>query len=152
MKHNFHELKVWERAMDFVTEVYRLTQSFPKEELYGLTSQARRAATSIALNIAEGSGASSDAEFTRFLEMARRSVYEVMTALEIALRLGYCSQPKVTELVAEANEIAAMITGLVKHLAKEKASPKLTSPLYSVFCTLYSQLSACRKSSPSWTR
>ncbi len=121
MKHNFHELKVWERAMDFVTEVYRLTQSFPKEELYGLTSQARRAATSIALNIAEGSGASSDAEFTRFLEMARRSDYEVMTSLEIAVRLGYCTQPTIAKMADEANEIAAMLTGLIKHLANEKA-------------------------------
>jgi four helix bundle protein len=65
-------------------------QEFSKDELYGLMSQTRRAATSIALNIAEGSGGSSNAEFIRFLEMARRSVYEVITALEIAQRLGYC--------------------------------------------------------------
>jgi four helix bundle protein len=121
MKHNFRDLKVWARAMDFVTEIYRLTQTFPKEELYGLTSQARRAATSIALNIAEGSGASSNAEFIRFLEMARRSDYEVMTSLEIAVRLGYCTQPMISQMAGEANEIAAMLTGLVKRIASEAA-------------------------------
>ena len=114
MKHDFHELKAWAKAMDFVTQIYQLTQTFPKEELYGLTSQPRRATTSIALNIAEGSGASSNAEFIRFLEMARRSVYAVITALEIALRLKYCKQPQVSRLTDEANEIAAMLTGLIK--------------------------------------
>ncbi|MEW5717545.1 MAG: four helix bundle protein [Chloroflexota bacterium] len=120
MRHNFHELKVWAKAMDFVTEIYQLTQIFPKEELYGLTSQTRRAATPIALNIAEGSGGSSNAEFIRFLEMARRSVYEVITALEIALRLKYCKQLQVSRLTDAANEIAAMLTGLINRLASEK--------------------------------
>ena len=119
MKHNFHELKVWTRAMDFITQLYRLTQGFPKAELYGLTSQTRRAATSIALNIAEGSGGSSNAEFIRFLEMARRSVYEVITALEIGLRLEYCQAQQVAGLIQNANEIAAMLTGLAKRLSAE---------------------------------
>ena len=119
MKHNFHELKVWSKAMDFVAEVYQLTRVFPKDELYGLTSQVRRAATSIALNIAEGSGGSSNAEFIRFLEMARRSVYEVVTALEIALRLEYCEQAPFMHLTDDANEIAAMLTGLMHRLASE---------------------------------
>jgi four helix bundle protein len=74
--------------MEYVTAIYTSTKTYPKDELYGLTSQTRRAATSIALNIAEGSGGSSNAEFIRFLEMARRSFYEVLTALEIAQRLG----------------------------------------------------------------
>ena len=119
MKHNFHELKVWSKAMDFVTEVYQLTQIFPKDELYGLTSQTRRAATSIALSIAEGSGGSSNAEFIRFLEMARRSGYEVITGLEIALRLQYCQTPQVSILVQEADEIGGMISGLINRLKRE---------------------------------
>ncbi|HEX7587814.1 MAG TPA: four helix bundle protein, partial [Anaerolineae bacterium] len=98
MSQDFHELKVWVKAMEFVTEVYQLTQLFPKEELNGLTSQTRRAATSIALNIAEGSGGSSNAEFIRFLERARRSVYEVITALEIGLRLEFCEQAPIAHL------------------------------------------------------
>ncbi len=84
--------------------------------MYGLTSQTRRAATSEALNIAEGSGGSSNAEFIRFLEMARRSVYEVITALEIARRLKYCKENPIAPLSQEANEIAAMLTGLIKRL------------------------------------
>jgi four helix bundle protein len=118
MGHNFHELKVWIRAMDFVTEIYSLSQTFPKEEMYGLTSQIRRAATSVALNIAEGSGASSNAEFIRFLEMARRSVYEVITVLEIAQRLKYCQEERVKPLSQEASEIAAMLSGLIRRLGQ----------------------------------
>lgn len=102
--------------MEYVTQIYELTKTYPKEELYGLTSQTRRAATSIALNIAEGSGASSDTEFVRFLEMARRPVYEVITALEIAQRLQFCKPQQVDRLTEEANEIAAMLTGLIKKL------------------------------------
>ena len=120
MAHNFHNLKVWSRSMDFVTQLYKLTQLFPKEEIYGLTSQIRRAGTSVPLNIAEGSGASSNVEFIRFLEIAQRSVYEVITALEIALRLGYCSPNQQVELAKEADEIAAMIAGLIKSLRRPK--------------------------------
>lgn len=116
MAHNFRELKVWSRAMAYVTQIYELTKVYPKEELYGLTSQTRRAATSIALNIAEGSGASSNVEFVRFLEMARRSVYEVIAALEIAQRLQYCKPQQTVRLTEEADEIAAMLTGLIKKL------------------------------------
>jgi four helix bundle protein len=116
MKQNYHELKVWSKAMEFAAEVYHLTQLFPKEELYGLTSQTRRAATNIALNIAEGTGGTSNAEFVRFLEMARRSVLEVVTALEIALRLEYCEQAPFMHLTDDANEITAMLTGLIKRV------------------------------------
>ena len=116
MSHNFRELKVWARAMGFVVEIYAFTQAFPREELYGLTSQVRCAATSVALNIAEGSGGSSNTEFIRFLEMARRSVYEVITALEIAHRLKFCKEQQVLPFGKEADEIAAMLSGLIKRL------------------------------------
>ena len=86
--HEFRELKVWQRAMDFATEIYRVSAGFPRSEQFGLTSQIRRAATSIPLNIAEGAGAGSNAEFRQFLSYALRSTYEVMTALEIAQRLA----------------------------------------------------------------
>ena len=120
MVHNFRELKVWSRAMEYVTRIYELTKTYPQDELYELTSQTRRAATSVALNIAEGSGGSSNAEFIRFIEMARRSVYEVITALEIAQRLGYCKNPQIAPLAKEADEIAAMLTGLIKRLGEDK--------------------------------
>ncbi len=114
--HKFRELKVWQRAMDFVTEIYRVSARFPSSERLGLTSQIRRAATSIPLNIAEGAGAGSNAEFRRFLSYALRSTYEVMTALEIAQRLGYCSPEKTRELLGKADEIAAMTVGLSRSL------------------------------------
>ena len=100
----------------FAVEIYKLTRSFPKDELYGLTSQIRRAVTSTALNIAERSGNSSEKEFKRFLEFSLRSDYEVMTCLEIALRIGYCNKENYARLTAEADEIAAMIIGFTKSL------------------------------------
>lgn len=115
-KHNFRNLKIYQRAIEFAVELYRLSKSFPKEELYGLTSQVRRAVTSISLNIAEGSGNNSEKEFKRFLEIALRSDYEVMTCLEIALRLDYCRKEDFDRLTTEADQIAAMITGFYKSL------------------------------------
>jgi four helix bundle protein len=114
--HKFRDLKVWQRAMDFVTEVYRISAGFPRSEQFGLTSQVRRAASSIPLNIAEGAGAGSNTEFRRFLSYALRSTYEVMTALEIAQRLAYCSPEKTRALLTEADEIAAMTSGLGRSL------------------------------------
>ena len=115
-KHNFRNLKIYQRSIAHAVEIYRITGNFPKEELYGLTSQIRRAAVSIALNIAEGSGNSSEKEFKRFLEIALRSDYEVMACLEIALRMNFYNQETFTRLTAEADEIAAMIVGFSKSL------------------------------------
>lgn len=115
--HRFRDLKVWQRGMDFVTEIYRSSAGFPRSDQFGLTSQTRRAASSIPLNIAEGAGAGSNAEFHRFLSYALRSTYEVMPALEIAQRLTYFSPEKTQALLSEADEIAAMIVGLSRSLA-----------------------------------
>lgn len=118
-KHNFRNLKIYARSIEFAVEIYTLTKTFPREELYGITSQIRRAAASISLNIAEGSGNTSAKEFRRFLEIALRSDYEVMSCLEIARRLTYCDQEKYNILIAEADEIAAMIVGFSKSLYLE---------------------------------
>ncbi len=118
--HNYKELKVWQKAMDLVVEVYSLTRTFPKDELFGLTSQLRRAAVSIVLNIAEGAGCESDLEFARFLDISLRSAYETVTALQIAARLKYCKQEIVDKLVADAEEIARMETGLIRKLAPNR--------------------------------
>ena len=117
--HRFRELKVWQWAMSFVTEIYKMSRGFPRSEQFGLTSQIRRAASSIPLNIAEGAGAGSDAEFSRFLSFALRSTYEVMTALEIAQRLAYCSPEETQTLQGEADQIAAMIVGLSRSLGSK---------------------------------
>lgn len=118
--HNFRKIKVYQRAIDFAVEIYRVSKIFPKDELFGITSQIRRAVTSISLNIAEGSGNKSNKEFQRFLEIALRSDYEVMTCLEIALKLTYCEREDYEKLIAESDEIAAMIVGFSKSLSSKK--------------------------------
>lgn len=116
MAHKYRELQVWQRAMQLVTDIYALTRGFPREEIYGLTSQLRRAAVSVALNIAEGAGCSSPREFKRFVDIALRSLYETMTALEIAERLSYAAAADIQALMKESDQIAAMIVGLAKSL------------------------------------
>lgn len=112
----FRKLKVWCKAMDFIEKVYKITKKFPAREIYGLASQLRRAATSVALNIAEGSGSGSDNEFNRFLNISLRSSYEVVCGIEVAKRLKYCSNDETNSLLSECNEISAMIFGLKKKL------------------------------------
>ena len=115
-KQKFRQLAVWQKAMDLIGDVYRVTTRFPTEELYGLTSQLRRAAVSIAMNIAEGSGADSDQEFKRFLVMASRSGYEVMCGIEVAMKLEYLSGKQGIEALDKLEELSAMIHGFVKTL------------------------------------
>lgn len=114
--HNFRKLKIYQKAIDFTVKIYMLTKSFPKDELFGLTNQIRRAVTSISLNIAEGSGNKSNKEFKRFLEISLRSTYEVMTCLEIASRLNYCAKEDSERQTMEADELAAMIVGFSNQL------------------------------------
>ena len=85
--HNLKELKIWHKAVELTTEVYRLTANFPKEEKYGLTSQIRRAAVSVPSNIAEGAGRNSDKEFIYFLGVSNGSSYELQTQLIISKNL-----------------------------------------------------------------
>lgn len=112
----FRELKVWQRAMDFTIEIYRESRAFPADERFGLTSQLRRATAAIPSNIAEGAGNTSKKEFTRFLEIALRSSYEVMTAMEIARGLNYFTNENADALLKQADEIAAMLVSLMKAL------------------------------------
>lgn len=109
-----HKLKVWQRSITLVTEIYKLTEKFPDSELYGLINQMRRAAVSIASNIAEGAGRSGKKEFRRFLSMSQGSVAELETQLIIAENLGYCSDIK--DLLNELDEISKMIFGLMTSL------------------------------------
>ena len=86
---NYRELDVWKQSMDFVLDVYQALKTFPAEERYGICDQIRRAAVSIPSNIAEGFGRDTPKEFSHFLSIARGSLYEVSTQLELANRLGY---------------------------------------------------------------
>lgn len=115
-QHQFRRLVVWQRSMTFVTRVYAITTTFPKAELFGLVDQIRRAAVSISLNIAEGSGSSTNQEFLRFLAIAKRSAYEVITGFEIAKALHYGTNTQIDALVVEAEEICSMIVGLSKSI------------------------------------
>jgi four helix bundle protein len=124
VRHNFRNLKIYKRAIDYSIELYKMTSNFPKEEIYGLTSQIRRAALSIALNIAEGSGNTSEKEFKRFLEISLRSVYEVIACLDIALKLKFLSETEFEKLTKEADEIAAMIIGFSKSLNSDNIIKK----------------------------
>lgn len=92
--HNYENLQIWQRSMDLAVNIYKVTVSLPNDERFGLTSQLRRAAASIPMNIAEGSGNSSNKEFRRFLEISLRSGNEVLTDVVIARRLNLFQQKK----------------------------------------------------------
>ncbi|MBI4057380.1 MAG: four helix bundle protein [Elusimicrobia bacterium] len=113
------KLEVWKRSIQWVSKVYRHTRDFPSQETYGLTSQMRRAATSIPLNIAEGAARKSVKEYLQFLYIARGSVSELDACLEISLNLGYLSKDNYNELLEELNEISRMLSGLVASLSNK---------------------------------
>lgn len=114
MSSTYRDLKAWQTAMDMVQDIYGLTQAFPKEETYGLTIQLRRAAVSIASNIAEGKGRSSDKELLHFLSNAKGSLFEVETQLMIADRLGYLTHAQGEALLSQAAEVGRLLNGLMR--------------------------------------
>lgn len=116
MSFRFEKLTVWQDARTFISHIYRITSSFPKEERYGIIDQLRRAAISIALNIAEGSDRKSDVEFKRYLRMAIGSCEEVVTALYISLDQKYLKKQDFDRLYEEANLIVAKLNALIKSL------------------------------------
>ena len=116
---NYRDLIAWQRAMDLVEQVYNVTRGFPKEEIYGLTSQIRRAAVSVPSNIAEGQGRTSDKEFQQFLSIAHGSVREVETQIMISQRLKYVSDDQTNSILDLAAETGRLIKGLMNSL-KEK--------------------------------
>lgn len=118
--HKFRKLNVWQRSIEFVSLIYKITSDFPKEERFGLIDQIRRASVSICLNIAEGSGAGTDAEFIRFLRMAQRSAYEVIAALEISINLKMVDKQVLEAAIGEVDQLSAMISGLTKSLKAER--------------------------------
>jgi four helix bundle protein len=116
--HNYRNMRIYERAINLVTDVYRLTRRLPLNEMFGLTSQMRRAAVSVVLNIAEGSGASTNREFARFLDIARRSVYEISACLEVCVRMGLIVVSECGDVVAAADSLAAMISRFKSQLLR----------------------------------
>ena len=110
------ELEVWKNSIDLVTNIYRVTDEFPKSEIYGLTNQIRRCAVSIPSNIAEGAERNSRVEYIRFLHIAKGSAAELRTQVYIAQQIGIYQNPKASELVTELKEISSMLQGLIKSL------------------------------------
>ena len=114
----YRELEVWQRSMDLVEAVYRLTNEFPAEEKFGLTSQLRRAAVSIPANIAEGYGRVHRGDYLRHLSIAKGSLMEVETHLIIAVRLKFASREKVAESWRLSQQVGKMLTRLIEALQK----------------------------------
>jgi four helix bundle protein len=113
---HFRDLQVWQRSMALAQDVYRLTEAFPRSELFGLTSQMRRAAVSVPSNIAEGRGRMTHKSFVVFLSQARGSLYELETQIELARDLGFTDRDTAEAVVAAAAEISRMIHGLISKL------------------------------------
>jgi four helix bundle protein len=115
---SYRELEVWLLGMDLAEECYRATKGFPREELFGMTSQIRRAAASIPANIAEGQGREHTKEFLHHLSVARGSLMELETHLMLVQRIGLLDQAKVTSLLTQSERISRMLSGLRKALEK----------------------------------
>ena len=127
----FRDLRVWQGGMDLVEQVYRLTREFPKHEMYGLASQMQRAAVSVPSNIAEGHTRDSRKEYLRHLSVARASLAELQTQLEIAKRLQYCSSEGYARLLDQsdilARQLSALRTTLLKGSNPQSPAPKTQS-------------------------
>jgi four helix bundle protein len=118
MARDFMKIKAWQLADDLTVSVYQRTQSFPREELYGLTSQLRRAASSVPANIAEGSNRSSKKDYLRFLSIATGSLAETKYFLHLSNRLGYLAQLEYQQLYAQAEETSKALLAYHRQLKK----------------------------------
>ena len=103
---DYHQLEIWNRAMDYAVKIYEFSAQLPTDERFNLSSQFRRAAVSVPLNIAEGSGCSTDNEFARFLGYAYRSLKEVITCVELSERLHHLPRAAAAPLIDEGDQIA----------------------------------------------
>ena len=112
----YRDLQVWQKSMDLVVEVYELAKRFPSEESFGLTSQIRRAAVSVPANIAEGHGRLHRKDFLRHLSIARGSLVEVETHLQIAIRLGYLERVQCKQVWGLSQETGRLLSGLIRSL------------------------------------
>lgn len=112
----FEKLLVWQKAVDYCQLIYKITENFPKSELFGLQSQIRRAAVSVALNIAEGSGKTTKKEFRKFLHDSMGSLRESVTCLHLAIKLGYINKTGFNETYNIAIEISKMLYRLEQSL------------------------------------
>ncbi|PAM96578.1 four helix bundle protein [Flavobacterium sp. IR1] len=113
---NFRSLLIWQKSMALITKIYYSTNNFPKEEIFGLTSQIRRSSISIPSNIAEGYGRESDKDFLRFLNISIGSLFEMQTQLEIAKNITYLNEQEFNNLYEDSREVERMLVSFIKKL------------------------------------
>ena len=124
---NYKELVVWQKAMTLTEEVYRIVRYLPKEELFGLSEQMRRAAVSVPSNIAEGQGRNTDGDFNRFLLISRGSLMELETQLELCKRLNYISEKDLKTAFLLCGEIDKMLSAMIIKYSLRKKPRALNS-------------------------
>jgi len=117
---NFRKLIIWQKAMNLVTKTYDSTKNFPKEEIFGLTSQIRRCSVSIPSNIAEGHGRESNKEYLRFLNILIGSLFELQTQLEIAKNIAYLTDEDFNTLYEDSREIERMLVSFINKIKDRK--------------------------------
>lgn len=118
----YSDLVAWQRAMDLVEDIYKISEKFPKSEIYGLTSQLRRAAVSVPSNIAEGYGRSGRREFAHALPIALGSLAEVETQILIAERLGYLAADSRETLMESSTQTGRIVVGLMNSMERHAAA------------------------------
>ena len=115
----FRDLLIWRKSMALVTKTYEFTKQFPREEIFGLTSQIRRCAVSIPSNIAEGYGRQGNKEFSRFLTISISSLFEFQTQIEISKNVRYLTETEFNNLYQDSRELEAMIVSFAKKVSKD---------------------------------
>jgi four helix bundle protein len=118
--HNFRELKIWQRSMTLAEDVYKATSTFPKEEIYGLSSQLKRCAVSVPSNISEGAGRATNKQFKHFLEFSMGSCNEIQTQIDLANRFNYVSKELNDQIVNEALQVYKMILAFYNSLKEDQ--------------------------------
>ena len=121
MSGTYTDLEVWQAATELVLQIYETTKAFPREEIYGLTSQLRRAAVSVLSNITEGMGGSSDRELIQFLNHSRGSLFEIETQSAISQRLGYLNAEKCEIIFRQTARVGQLLNGLIRALRASAA-------------------------------
>ena len=116
MVSTYRDLKVWQKSMTLVKDIYEATKDFPPEEKFGLVSQMNRASVSIPSNIAEGFGRRSNKEFKRYLNISSGSLYELQTQIELVQMLKFIEQDKFMELYESSREVERMLTALIRSI------------------------------------
>ena len=112
----FKQLLIWQKSMNLVTEIYQVTNSFPKEEVYGITSQIRRSSISIPSNIAEGYGRNGNNDYLRFLNISISSLFEMQTQLEISFNLKYINEIQFNKINEDSKEVERMLSSFIRKI------------------------------------